>query len=283
MQSDVFLMVLASGLLHAVWNIVAKRASQNKAVNWLAQFVALAVLSTVAIARGGFVPAEPQSFLLVAWAGVSQMIYFMALAHAYRLGDISVVYPIARGLGVGGAAVVGLLLFGDSPSTFGIAGVACVALGTAAIGLAALRASRAAWPSLGFAMVVAATLINSVIVDKQGAQAFDPVAYLALVYCVSCCTTTAFFMSASRRQDIVLALKTQKAAIVAIGIGSSFSYLIILFAFRLGPLGYTVAVRECSVVLGALFGVWVLKEAVTPAKVVGVLAIVLGVVMIRLA
>ena len=276
-------MVLASGLLHASWNLVAKRSAKNATVTWLAQFVALAVLAAVTLATGNFAPNRPDAYHFVAWAGVSQTVYFFALTQAYRLGDISVVYPIARGLGVAGACLAGLLMFGEVPSATGLLGIVSVAGGTAAIGFTSLRASRAAWPSVGFALVVAATLVGSSFVDKQGAKAFEPSAYLALVYVVSSIGSAPYFLRTARRQNLVDALRTKKLAIAVIGCGASLSYLVVLFAFRRGPLGYTVAVREFSVVLGALLGMRILRESMTPSKLIGVVAIAIGIALIRIA
>lgn len=283
MSSSIFLLTIFSGLIHAGWNLTAKRSSLNLSVNWLAQLAALGLLSTIALAHGGITMPSGEAAGYVLAAGVIQALYFLLLSLAYRLGDVSVVYPIARGLGVAGANIVGLCAFAEQPTPIGALGVGVVSLGTATIGFAALRRSRAALTSVGLAILIGSTLAIGSFVDKRGVLMLDPFFYLALVYAVSAVTSAPYFLAPAQRPALGAACREHKRSAVIIGFGASLGYVIILFAFRLGPVGYTAAVREVAVVLGAALGIVVLKEAVTLSKVVGVVAILTGIVLIRLA
>ena len=85
------------------------------------------------------------------------------------------------------------------------------------------------------------------------------------------------------RDLLIRSLRTQIRYGVAIGIGSISTYLIILFAFRQGPLSYIAAVREFSVAIGSVMGFLFLKERLTAKKVFGITAITLGLILIKFA
>jgi uncharacterized membrane protein len=86
-----------------------------------------------------------------------------------------------------------------------------------------------------------------------------------------------------KRAACVYAVHHLRSYIGLIGLGAMGTYLIILFAFRAGPVSYIVAVREFAVVVGSLLGFWLLKERLTPRKVLGIMAITLGLILVKLA
>lgn len=287
MDLHIFLLVLASGLLHAVWNFAAKKSSGNLASGWLAQFVAMFFLFSIAGvryaygARGG-TPFEPTIILYIAGAGFLQAMYFLLLANAYQLGDVSVVYPIARGVGVAGAAMVGIFSYNEVPTVLGFAGCTAVACGAAFIGFASYTHSLAGRRSVELAVMVGLCLAFGSFIDKRAVSTFDPPLYLAFVYICAILLSSPYYLARKRRSRVRNALMMHTRSIFIIGIGASFTYLIILYALQRGPLGYIAAVREVSIVFGAATGVYLLKEKITRSKVIGLSVIALGIVLIRL-
>ena len=85
------------------------------------------------------------------------------------------------------------------------------------------------------------------------------------------------------RTGITQALTSQKKLLTIVGTGAAFGYLIILFALKNGPLGYILAVREIAVVGGAILGFAFLGEKIYLAKIVGIAAIVTGIVLIKVS
>jgi drug/metabolite transporter (DMT)-like permease len=280
-----FFTVLLSALIHAAWNIAAKRAAGNGAVFWLAQVVAAAIALPVALFRVHTMEWTP----LVGWfllaAGVTQALYFLLLARAYRFGDISVVYPIARGLCVAGAAMTTLLVLGEPLSDRGLAGVGVIAAGTVTLGMARVRRQdlAALKPPL-FAVSVGACLTLGGLVDKMAVMHIDPIVYNDATFLLSALFAAPFMLgSAANRAGIRAAWADYRRTIFLVAVGSTGSYLIILFVFQYGSLAYITAVRESSVLLGALWGYRVMKERFTPRRGLGMALILAGLVMIRLA
>jgi multidrug transporter EmrE-like cation transporter len=116
---DVFIQVLLAAIFHAAWNFGARRVSGNVGVMWFGQFVGSLICLPLALAQ---MSAET-SVLDLAWicfpTGVLHAVYFWMLAQAYRHGDISLVYPIARGTGVAGTALFAYCLLGEQLSPVG--------------------------------------------------------------------------------------------------------------------------------------------------------------------
>jgi len=138
-------LILVAALAHASWNLFSKQASTTGAVYfiWLVGACATAlyapvVLATVLVQRPHLTAVN---WLFMAGTGVLEAAYFLFLQSGYRLGDLSLVYPIGRGTGALLAALAGILLLGERPGPVGIAGIGCIVAGIAAIGLPA-RNSR---------------------------------------------------------------------------------------------------------------------------------------------
>ena len=278
----VFLQVIASGVIHALWNFAAKRSSGNIAVNWLAQIVGALALLPFALIEKGFSSLGPLGLKCILASAVVQAFYFFMLSTAYRKGEISVVYPISRGLGIGGAAVVGVLLFGEIVNLPGGLGIAAIAGGTFAIGYGQLRQRGADLMPVFLAVVLAITLTTSSFIDNTAVSNTPPIAYLCLVYVASSIVSAPFFLM-RYRTGITQALTSQKKLLTIVGTGAAFGYLIILFALKNGPLGYILAVREIAVVGGAILGFAFLGEKIYLAKIVGIAAIVTGIVLIKVS
>jgi len=282
MDKTIFLQVLASGVIHSLWNFAAKKSSGNLAVNWLAQLVGIAVLLPFALIEDGFSAVSPIGVLCVAAAGVIQAFYFWLLSAAYRTGEISVVYPVARGLGIAGAAVVGVIFFSEVVTEIGGLGILVIAVGTLIIGVGQMRQRGASFAPVIWAIAIGSSLVLGSFVDKTGVSAAPPVTYLCLVYIVSAVLSAPLFLW-RYREGIHLTVHSQKRLVSVVGVGAVLSYLIVLHALRTGPLGYILAVREVAVVGGAVLGFVFLSEKIFFAKIVGIAAIVCGIVLIRIS
>jgi len=143
-------LVLVAALAHASWNLFSKQAATTGAVffiwlvaAWATALYAPVVLISVLVSRPQLSGA---SWLFMAGTGVLQAAYFLFLQSGYRLGDLSLVYPIGRGSGALLAALAGILLLAERPGPVGIAGIACIVAGIAAIGLPG-RSSRPGRPA----------------------------------------------------------------------------------------------------------------------------------------
>lgn len=280
MTLSVFLLVLLAAFAHALWNFLAKRVSGNFPIVWLGLWAANLALLPVTVSlvlREGFpAPALPY----IAASAVTHAFYFFTLMRSYELADISSAYPVARGLGVGGTAAIALLAFGERVTVLGGAGIAAICVGVLVIGSQDLG-SRAGLRRLLWPVLVGLCIVAYSVVDKQGAALANPVVYINTMLTTSLILLAPFVL---RRHHGTLATvwKANWQSSVLVGCGMLGTYLLILFAFRMERASYVVAVRESSVVIAALLGVLLLRERLSLGKACGILAITLGLVLIRL-
>ncbi|HEV8436497.1 MAG TPA: EamA family transporter [Methylomirabilota bacterium] len=282
MTTAALLLVLAAALIHAAWNALTKRAGDPVAFLWCIGAVATVLYLPGAVyvlqAKGFTRPAVP----FVVATVVLHAIYFFALGRAYRLGDLSLVYPVARGTGV--ALVPGLAWFvlDERLSPLGAAGVVLVVLGIVSLhwrpgfGHARLFA-----PGTGWAFATGLAIAGYSLVDKAGVAHVHPLAYIWLMEAGSCVVLLAALLP--RREAIRREWRTNWRAIVLGGVMSPGAYLLVLFAFQLSKASYVVAGREVSIVFSTLIGGLWMREGALIRRLAGAAVVAAGVVCVALA
>ena len=287
MSTELFLFVLLSAVLHATWNFVARRNAGDLTVFWWSLWISCLLLlpfvGGLAAGQGipEFIAMLESGWVYVLATGVIHTFYFLLLGRAYEHGEISLVYPIARGSGIGLTGFLGWLLLGESLTPFGVAGIALICVGIMAMGLSVLRSAKGARHGFVSALGVGATIVSYSLVDKVGVGIVHPVVYIFGMFMLSAVFATPV-VAARDRGRLWRKLAETWRSVTLIGVGSTAAYLMILFAMTVGQVGYIVALREFAVVLGAVLGFVFLKERVTPMKVGAVLMIVAGLVCIKL-
>ena len=287
MSTELFVFVLLSAVLHATWNFVARRNAGDLTVFWWSLWVSCLLLlpfvGGLAAGQGipEFIAMLESGWVYVLATGVIHTFYFLLLARAYQHGEISLVYPIARGSGIGLTGFLGWLLLGESLTPFGVAGIALICVGIMAMGLSVLRSAKGARHGFVSALGVGATIVSYSLVDKVGVGIVHPVVYIFGMFMLSAVFATPV-VAARDRGRLWRKLAETWRSVTLIGVGSTAAYLMILFAMTVGQVGYIVALREFAVVLGAVLGFVFLKERVTPMKLGAVLMIVAGLVCIKL-
>ncbi len=270
---------------HALWNAAARRVAGDVAVLWLS--FALGTLAMIPPClylwwqNGPPIISQTALFYLLA-TGILHAVYFALLARAYEYGEVSLVYPIARGSGVGLTALGGIVLLGEDVTTLGGAGIGLVMLGIALIGAPALRSATASRQSVLLALGVGLSIVAYSLVDKLGVAHMHPLYYITGMWLLG-----SLFRWPSvwrqRRGTLRQTARTHFRYIAFIGLGSLGTYLLILYAYTLGPVSYIVAARESSVVIGSLIGFVFLREQYTPLKLVGVFSIAAGLALLKVS
>jgi drug/metabolite transporter (DMT)-like permease len=278
-------LVVCAAILHAIWNALAKRADNQFVFLWCSVSLATALLLPLGLLR---LPAEraPASGLPFVAASVAiHALYFWALGRAYRHGDFSRVYPMARGLGVALVPLVALPLFGERLSWLGSLGVGLVVLGIAALGAmpAATTASvaRASGAGTAWALVTGLTIAAYSLVDKAGVARLHPMPYIALMG-ASLSVVLAPVVLADRPALSREWRRHWRTILVASAMNLT-SYLLVLFAFRLSKVGYVVAARELSILFSAFIGSLWLGEGRLAPRLAGASVVLAGVVCVALA
>ncbi len=278
-------LVVGAAVLHATWNALAKQARAPLPFLWSSVSLASILLSPVGLWIGwreGF-PAAAWPFVVA--TVLLHAFYFYALGRAYRSGDFSRVYPIARGLGVALVPVIAWGVFDERPSGLGALGVALVVVGIVAVhqvpGAAGLAVTPRAGPGTAWAVLTGLTIAAYSLVDKAGVARLNPVPYIALLGLGSALLLAPAVLrepEALRREWTV-----NRRAILAASAMNLTAYLLVLFAFRLSKVGYVVAARELSIVLSGFIGSWWLGEGRLAPRLAGGAVILAGVICVALA
>lgn len=281
MSLMVFGVVLLAATLHALWNFAAKKVAGDLSTMWLGVCLASVVSWPFALLvyDAGTLSLTTLSYILA--TGILHAGYFALLAKAYEMGDISVVYPVARGSGVAGTAVVAWLWLRESLSLPGVVGIVAICVGTALVGWS-VRKQQEQGRAYGQALLVGAIIAGYAIVDKQAVGSIPPVLYISGMFTLTAALLLPYVLH-YKLAACRYAWRHLKGTIALIGLGSIGTYLVILFALRLGPVSYIVAAREFAVVVGSLLGFFFLNEPLTVRKVLGILAITLGLMLVKVA
>ncbi len=283
MSSEVWTLVLTAAIGHALWNFAARKVAGDIAILWLSFALGSVCMLPVCAYmwwQGAPPTTTPISMLCLLATGVLHAIYFALLASAYEHGEISLVYPVARGSGVGLTALAGWTVLAEDISLLGAAGIGCVLCGIFALGAPALMRGGDR-RSFNLALCVGLSIVAYSLVDKIGVGHMRPVYYISGMWILGTLLRWPFVWRL-RRGTFYATARAHWRSITFIGLGSLGTYLLILFAYTKGPVSYIVAARESSVVGGALLGFLFLREHFTALKLVGVLGIAVGLVLIKM-
>ena len=269
---------LTAAVLHAGWNLVAKRAEGDRYMVLWAQFTAGGLVALPLMVGYQVLFGMPwQGYAWAALSGVSHMPYTWLLAKAYTHGDFSVSYPVARGGGAALAAIGGVLFLADHLTVLEVTGIAVVVAGLSFL------ARGASGANLLMALAVAVTIGVYTVLDAKGARLTGSIAYIFATMVGSGLSNTVFSLATGRRHDMAAMMRANWRRAVVTGVASLITYGLVLVAVQHAPVGYVTALRESSVVLAALAGWKLLGEGdhrrrIAAACIVfaGLLTLVLG-------
>lgn len=274
-------LVAAAAIAHATWNVAIKRSGAGGAVFlWLTFVLGAVLFAPVGVIT--IVDSGADWLPLAAVSGALQVGYFFLLQHAYRRGDVSVVYPLARGTGPLLSVVLAVVLLQERPSIHALVGAAVVVAGVVVIGLAGGRGGSAVnrpgvlW-GLAVGVVIAVyTLWDSNAVINGGMPALGY--YWAIVAAAVLLTPAAL----RQRAMVLPTLRSSWPTVVMVGVLSPLAYVLILLAVQLAPVSIIAPAREVSVVLVSLAGWLWLREPHPVQRLIGAAVVLLGVALLAL-
>lgn len=275
----IFGAVLTAALLHAVWNAIA-HAITDRLVGFALIGIAQAACGAVLAVFVGLPAAASWPFLLV--SGVLHIVYQGFLMLAYRLGDFGQVYPLARGTAPWVVALGAAVLLGEALSPMRLTGVLVVSAGLTAVVFAAGRPGRAQLPALAAAVVTGLIIASYTVVDGFGVRTSDdPLAYTAWLMLLE----GPFFLLVAavvRRRALPSQVRPVLAVGVTGGVLSTLAYGLVLWAQTEGALAGIAALRETSIVFGAVIGYLFLNERFGRVRMVSAVVVVAGIVLLNL-
>jgi len=269
--------VLLAALLHASWNAMIKGGND-------------VLLDTAAIVAGAGLVAVPFLFVVplpvagawpyIAASVTTHLAYYYLMVNAYRTGDLSLVYPLMRGVAPLITAVLGIFWLREMPVGFSWLGMLLISIGVIALALRTVdhAPSRAA---IGFALGNAAVIAVYSIIDGSGARVSGNVwSYIVWLFVLDAIPFS-LFMLATRRAAFVKSLWTRRRNGLIGGSLSAGAYAISVWAMTKAPVAMVASLRETSVLFATLIGARLLHEKLNARRWAGVVAVVLGVVALK--
>ena len=291
MTATGILLVVLSAVTHAYWNFLLKRSGGTQLVVGLSKVAEVVMFAPVFLLAVAPSVSEYDGLLGLAAVGATFVaINYVCLAWAYSHGDLSFVYPIARG---------GILLFlpGLAYLAIGerVSGVGLVALGMIVLGIVALQLPVLQWralstlshrlrsPATAFALLAALSAACYTLWDKRAVQRVPAFAYMYVYTTMTAAAYATFIWRRHPRGEIAAEWRAHRSAILQVGFFNITSYLLVLIALRTGTSSYVIALRQFSIAIGVMLGAWLLREHISTPKRLGVALIVLGCVVVGFA
>ena len=278
-------LILAAAFIHASWNYFLKRSGGGAVFVWL--FASLSALIYAPLAAFIIWWQRPEfgwmHYALMFASAVLHTAYYLLLDRGYRSGDLSVVYPLARGTGPLITMLCAVLLLHEQPTALAVTGA--LLIGGGAIALTGdprkLRQSGNL-PAVGFALLTGCMIASYTLVDKVAVAAYlipplvqDWAANLGRVMLMTP-------MALKLRNDIGPTWQRAKKEILAVALLCPLSYILVLTAMVFTPVSYVAPAREVSILIAALMGTQLLAEGDVARRLAAAAAMVAGIVCLAL-
>ncbi len=283
MPIKALLLVLIGSFAHATWNFLAKRASHKKHLIWFSSAMEALLFAPIAIVilRSAWSNLGWKSGLFLLSTGILHLLYTDSLLRGYRAGDLTSVYPLARGTAPLLSFLGAVLLLHEQPSTLAVLGAFLISFGIllASGGFAAFRhiSSRS---GLLWGIATGCTIAAYTLVDGYSVKALLISPFL--VEYAGNLFRGVILSGGAWRQRASLLPEYRQCWKEAFGIATltPFAYILVLFAMKLAPVSHVAPVREMSMMVGMYFGARFLNEGHIMRRIVGSAFIALGVAAI---
>jgi drug/metabolite transporter (DMT)-like permease len=278
-------LVLVAAVFHATWNLLAKRVGDGGAVFvWLFGLCSIAIYAPLAAIVVLVVAPHlgPVQYVFMFGSGVLHLGYFVLLQRGYAVGDLSLVYPLARGTGPLLATAAAIVLFGERPSALVLVGIALITAGVFVLTSDAGSLRSALGTGVFYGLITGVFIAAYTIWDKQAVSALliPPILQSWATTLVTTMLLTPFALG--RRKEIASLWRAHKPEIFGVAILSPLSYILVLTALVFTPVSYVAPAREISILIGAAMGASLLSERDSKRRLIAAAAMVIGVVALAL-
>ncbi len=276
-------LVLGAAALHATWNLFAKRAgAAGVPFVWLCAIVAAILYAPIA-AIAYFVTTPDIGWTEIGFlvgSGALHAGYFTLLQRGYAVGDLSVVYPLARGTGPMLSTALAIAFIGERPTVLALSGAGLVCIGVFALGRTTTSGSNRGDTRAGvvFGLLTGLLIATYTLWDRY-AVAELAVPPLILDWAANAVRGVLLTPLVLRRRSFVRETWTHhRREILAVAVFAPFAYILVLSALAVSPVSYVAPAREVSILIGTILGAQLLREGRLGARLAGASAIVAGLV-----
>lgn len=292
MSLQAFALIVLAGLIHAGWNIAAKKAGGDARFAFFSSALLIVVWAPLAWWVGHDVVPHWgwQPWALVAASGVLHLFYYVILLRGYRHADLTVVYPLARGSGPLMSSLFAIAVLDEAISQLGVLGIVGVVLGVFLIaggpGLFLQRRDAAAqqrlYHGLLYGVVTGIFIAGYTVVDGYGVKVLL-LSPILIDYLGSCLRVLLLAPVVLRNLPEARSLWTvQWRWALLVAVVSPIAYVLVLFAMQSAPISHVAPAREVSMLFAALIGGHLLKEGDRMVRIGGAILIALGVMALAI-
>ena len=278
-------LVITAAFAHATWNFLAKKACGGTAFIWL--FASLSSLLYFPLALWIILVQKPviglHQLAFMFGSAVLHSAYFILLDKGYKIGDLSVIYPLARGTGPMLSVLVAIFILGEHPSFLALSGAACIGLGIVVItgNPMKLREPEARKPML-FAILCGAVIAGYTVMDKVAVSTFlipplllDWASNLGRLFILTPYAVT-------HRDEVKREWMIHRKEALGVAVLCPLAYILVLTAMVFSPVSYIAPAREISILVGTIMGARLLSEGNVKMRLAGAGAMVIGLVALSL-
>lgn len=283
-------MILLSALAHASWNLLAKRGRNQEVFVWWSQATIGLMLMPVGVFLLWRYPVVGPGWWFVLGTIILHIFYFLFLARGYAKADLSVVYPIARGMGPTLTPILGVLVLGENVSVAAGFGIAFVIVGIYTVYWWGsfrqilsdpLRLLKE--PGTRYAVMTGLLIATYSIWDKIGVGYVSPFLYMYMMSAGTAIGFVPYILMTHGARSIRSEWKANAFGIVSVALLSFLAYGLVLTALTFSRVSYIAPSREVGIVVGVLLGILILKEPFGRGRLLGSSLIVIGVIVIALS
>ncbi|MCH9016388.1 MAG: EamA family transporter, partial [Chloroflexi bacterium] len=283
-------LVLLSAVAHASWNLMLKRATDPEVFAWCLLVVATVLLAPLGVALFLFNSVGLPGLWFVLATIVLHVLYFNLLARGYAQGDLSLVYPVARGMGPMLVPVLAVVFLNETIEPLAIAGIAAIIGGIYTISWwgnfhQVLRSPLLFLRSAGmrYAVLTGLTIAAYSIVDKEGVGHIQPLLYMYFLSFGTAVMLAPYILFHKGAAAVRTEWRANAVPITVAGLLTFTAYGLVLTAFSLSRVSYVAPAREVGIVIGVLMGVYLLKEPFGGGRLLGSGFIVGGLALVALS
>lgn len=280
MTSTALFLLISAAFFHASWNYIAKRAVGGVVFVWLFSLFMVILLTPVIVLQ----IRDPNFDVSLARAGIMlgdailHIGYYIMLTRGYHSGDLSLVYPLARGTGPFLSIIVAIIFLGERPSLLALAGALLIILGICLLLWDPRKTvKKRKSPAVAYALLTGISIAGYTLLDKYAVStALIPPVLLFWGGALGRVILLGPF-AAMRRAEVIKQLKTQLSRILGVAILCPIAYVIVLSVLVYTPVSYVAPAREMSILIGTAMGTGFLAEGNARTRLTAAGFIVFGV------
>lgn len=278
-------LVLLSAIFHATWNLFAKRTNGGATFVWLYDLLSAIIYAPIMVVLSItlHLTFTPVALIFILGSSIFHLCYFILLQRGYRVGDMSLVYPLARGTGPMLTTIVALSFFGEHLPWYGILGVVLIVVGIFVVtGGTRLFKAKEMHHAVVYGLIIGVFIACYTLWDKQGVSTYHIFPIMLYYYNILLQLLLLSPYALSRWSEVQQGWQMHHWETIGIAVLSPLSYFLILITLTFTQVSYIAPAREIGVLFGTLMGTHLLDEGDGKRRLIAAGMIVLGVVALAI-